>query len=105
MKKWMTGLALADGFYAAQLLRQQHPEYFALLSTTTLQYNFSSDSASLSSTGPVIELGCEGEIIGIRINNRSVQPMRLPMPARGKRHLQGAYADIDSLRSELKRMN
>ncbi|WP_257254324.1 MULTISPECIES: TauD/TfdA family dioxygenase [unclassified Endozoicomonas] len=144
--------ALADGFYAAQLLRQQYPEYFALLSTTTLHYNFSSDSASLSSTGPVIELGCEGEIIGIRINNRSVQPVRLPfeetrdfyeayqffmnllhseackyacklapgelmmfnnqrvlhgreMPARGKRHLQGAYADIDSLRSELKRMN
>ncbi|WOG27491.1 TauD/TfdA family dioxygenase [Endozoicomonas sp. 8E] len=144
--------ALADGFYAAQLLRQQHPEYFALLSTITLHYNFSSDSASLSSSGPVIELDCEGEIIGIRINNRSVQPVRLPfeetrdfyeayqcfmnllhseackytcklapgelmmfnnqrvlhgreVPARGKRHLQGAYADIDSLRSELKRMN
>lgn len=140
--------ALSDGFYAAQLLEQRFPEQYQLLISTQVTYRFKNDETHLEHCGHIIELDNNGDIERIRLNNRSIQAIKLPfddmlafyeayqnfnhilhseeckfvctlqpgelmifnnerilhgreVAAEGERHLQGGYADIDSLKSTL----
>ena len=69
--------ALADGFYAATILKQEHPQAFELLSTRKVKFRFASDDAILEHKGCMIEVDCEGKIDAVRINNRSCAPLSL----------------------------
>jgi gamma-butyrobetaine dioxygenase len=140
--------ALTDGFYAAQLLQQRFPQQYELLTSTPVTYRFKNAETHLEHTGYLIELNNSGGLERIRLNNRSIQAIKLPfaemtafyqayqnfsrilhseeckflctlkpgelmifnnerilhgreVAAEGARHLQGCYADIDSLKSTL----
>lgn len=67
---------LVDGFHAAQRLRDLNPTGFELLTQhcARFDYNGSAD-VHLQSKRPMIELAPDGELIGIRFNNRSAAPI------------------------------
>ncbi len=66
---------VVDGFRAAEKLRDQNPEGFALLAGYPARFEYKgSDGVCLRSRRPMIELSPDGEIIGIRFNNRSSAP-------------------------------
>ncbi|MCU7820615.1 phosphonate degradation HD-domain oxygenase [Kitasatospora sp. DSM 101779] len=140
---------LVDGFAAADLLRTEAPEDFALLTRTPVPFVFRDRTTELHAERPLIETDALGRIREIRFNNRSIGTLRLPaadldafyaayrrfaaitlrpelllafrldpgdclvfdntrlLHARtafdrdGRRHLQGCYADLDSLISTL----
>ncbi len=140
---------LADGWAAAEALRERDPAAFELLSTTPVTFKFKSDDAHLEHEASIIETNKWGEVRSIRINNRSMQAFytapdkmkgfykayqtfahmleanefkitfkldggqamlfdnqrilhgRIGYESGGKRHLQGCYADMDSLLSKL----
>ncbi|WP_261841111.1 TauD/TfdA family dioxygenase [Aliamphritea ceti] len=138
--------ALTDGFEAARILREEHPEKFALLTNQLVRFRFASEDAVLEHKDTMITTNSKGEIVKVRINNRSSAPFQIDfeimtafydayqtfmrivqgdrckrthklqsgdlilfnnervlhgreVQAIGARHLQGCYADIDSLRS------
>ncbi|MEZ5924348.1 MAG: gamma-butyrobetaine dioxygenase [Hyphomicrobiaceae bacterium] len=66
---------VVDGFKAVERLRAADSEAFALLSRHPARFEYSGSSGvRLSSKRPMIELGLDGELIGIRFNNRSAAP-------------------------------
>ncbi|MDH6113425.1 gamma-butyrobetaine dioxygenase [Kitasatospora sp. MAP12-15] len=140
---------LVDGFRAADLLRTEAPEDFAVLTRTLVPFAFRDRHTELRADRPLIEVDATGRIREVRFNNRSIGTLRLPtaeldafyaayrtfaaitlrpelqlefrlgpgdclifdnvrlLHARtafeqdGHRHLQGCYADLDSLASTL----
>lgn len=69
---------LADGFMAAERLRQQDPAAFDCLTQTSTRFRYVDDSAHLESEGPLIELDSRGEVIRVRYNNRTERIPPLP---------------------------
>ena len=69
---------LADGFMAAERLRQQDPAAFDCLTQTSTRFRYVDDSAHLESEGPLIELDSRGEVIRVRYNNRTERIPLLP---------------------------
>ncbi len=66
---------VVDGFRAAEKLRDQNPEGFALLAGYPARFEYKgSDGVCLRSRRPMIELSPDGELVGIRFNNRSSAP-------------------------------
>ncbi|WP_170600266.1 2-trimethylaminoethylphosphonate dioxygenase [Ruegeria arenilitoris] len=66
---------VVDGFRAAQRLRDENPEGFALLAGYPARFEYrGSDGVCLRARRPMIELSPDGELIGIRFNNRSSAP-------------------------------
>ena len=66
---------VVDGFRAAERLRAENPEGFALLAGYPARFEYKgSDGVCLRSRRPMIELSPDGELIGIRFNNRSSAP-------------------------------
>jgi len=65
---------LVDGFGLADFLRQEEPESFRLLSTLPVRFRFRSDDTDLSAEFPLIQLDTQGEVAGVRFNNRSAAP-------------------------------
>ena len=70
--------ALSDGFYAADKLRQETPEAFALLTSHDVLFRYESEAAILDSRDKIITLDSDGKVRKIRINNRSIAPLNLP---------------------------
>ncbi len=67
---------VVDGFRAAEKLREQNPEGFALLAGYPARFEYKgSDGVCLRSRRPMIELSPDGELVGIRFNNRSTAPL------------------------------
>ena len=63
---------IVDGFRAAERLRDESPHYFDLLTRYCARFEYAgSDGVCLRSRRPAIELAPDGELIGIRFNNRS----------------------------------
>jgi gamma-butyrobetaine dioxygenase len=138
---------LVDGFRAAILLRESDPESFEMLSTRQFHFEYQNPTTHLTTTSPIISVDSMEEIVGIRWNDRSMQPpyndvdieevyealrafariindpanmhefrlesghcvifdntrllhSRTGFESSGKRHLQGAYADLDGLISK-----
>jgi gamma-butyrobetaine dioxygenase len=69
-----------DGFRAAAALRAQDPAAFATLAVTPVTFGYRDAATQLSATRPLISLDPQGRIREIRINPRSLQPVRLPGP-------------------------
>ncbi|WP_209505086.1 MULTISPECIES: TauD/TfdA family dioxygenase [unclassified Ruegeria] len=66
---------VVDGFRAIEKLRDANPEGFALLAGYPARFEYKgSDGVCLRSRRPMIELSPDGELIGIRFNNRSSAP-------------------------------
>ncbi|MFW8593087.1 2-trimethylaminoethylphosphonate dioxygenase [Cribrihabitans neustonicus] len=66
---------VVDGFRAAERLREDDPEGFALLAGYPARFEYKgSDGVHLTSRRPMIELSPDGEMTGIRFNNRSSAP-------------------------------
>lgn len=66
---------VVDGFRAAQRLRAENPEGFALLAGFPARFEYKgADGVCLRARRPMIELSPDGELIGIRFNNRSSAP-------------------------------
>ena len=63
---------VVDGFCAAQRLRDEDPKGFDLLTRHCARFEYAgSAGVRLTAKRPMIELGPDGELIGIRFNNRS----------------------------------
>lgn len=66
---------VVDGFRAAERLRTENPEGFALLADNAARFEYrGSDGVYLRARRPMIELAPDGELIAIRFNNRSAAP-------------------------------
>jgi gamma-butyrobetaine dioxygenase len=66
-----------DGFRAAAVLRGRNPAAFTCLTTTPVTFAYSDAAAVLRATGPMIGLDPRGRIRQIRLNGRSLAPVRL----------------------------
>ena len=69
--------AIVDGFNAAERLQQQDPESFALLTENEVLFRYQSEGAIVENTDRVISLDAAGKPRRIRMNNRSLAPLRL----------------------------
>jgi gamma-butyrobetaine dioxygenase len=67
-----------DGFRAAAVLRGRDPAAFTCLTTTPATFAYSDAATVLRATGPMIGLDPRGRIRQIRLNGRSLAPVRLP---------------------------
>src|SRR4029077_9447995 len=72
-----------DGFRAAAVLRERDPAAFTCLTTTPVTFAYADAATVLRATGPMIGLDPRGRIRQIRLNGRSLAPVRLPA-ARGR---------------------
>jgi gamma-butyrobetaine dioxygenase len=69
---------LLDGFAAAAALRREDPASFAVLTTTPWPFAYVDKATELRAVQPLISLTPAGRITAVRLNNRSMQPLRLP---------------------------
>ena len=80
---------LVDGFHAATQLRQENPRGFDLLSHYCARFEYAGEAdVCLQARRPIIELSADGQLQGIRFNNRSAAPFTdIPFE-----HMQDYYA-------------
>jgi gamma-butyrobetaine dioxygenase len=69
---------LVDGFAAAAALRAADPGSFTVLAGTAWPFAYADSETELRSAQPLISLTPAGRITAVRLNNRSLQPLRLP---------------------------
>ena len=69
---------LVDGFAAACELRATDRDTFDLIAGTPVPFGYTDQSTELRASQPLIQLGPRGRVRGIRFNNRSTRPLRLP---------------------------
>ena len=63
---------VVDGFRVAEKLRAENEEWFNVLARYCANFEYAgSDDVMLQSRRPMIELAPDGELIGVRFNNRS----------------------------------
>ena len=68
---------VVDGFKVAERLQAQSPRGFERLAGCCARFEYAgAKGVQLRSKRPIIELGPDGELIGIRFNNRSAAPFR-----------------------------
>lgn len=64
---------VVDGFACARRLQQENPIYFDVLADHCARFEYAGeDGVCLTSRRPLIELAPDGELIGVRFNNRSL---------------------------------
>jgi gamma-butyrobetaine dioxygenase len=80
---------VVDGFRAAQRLRAESPSGFDLLTRYCARFEYAgSQGVRLRARRPMIELAPDGELIGVRFNNRSTAALRdIPFE-----HMEAYYA-------------
>jgi gamma-butyrobetaine dioxygenase len=67
---------VVDGFRAAERLREANPKGFDLLSGYPARFEYAGeDGVCLQSRRPMIELSPDGQLTGVRFNNRSAAPI------------------------------
>ena len=69
---------LVDGFAAASALRAADRTAFDVLTGTAVSFGYLDDGTELRASQPLIQLSPRGRVRGVRFNNRSAQPLRLP---------------------------
>ena len=69
---------LQDGFMAADILRRENPDHFALLSRSWINFRFRDTSSDLQARVPFIEINDLDQVIKVRFNNRSIDTLKLP---------------------------
>jgi len=70
--------SLTDGFAAARELRATDGETFQIMAGTPVPFGYTDQSTELRASQPLIQLSPRGRVRGIRFNNRSARPLRLP---------------------------
>jgi gamma-butyrobetaine dioxygenase len=69
---------VVDGFAAAERLRREAPDAFALLTRRAVPFRYVEPGrVDLRAKAPLIELDAEGELAAVRYNNRSIAPFDL----------------------------
>ena len=63
---------LVDGFKAATDLRDKNPEAFALLASTPVRFAWRNTHTILEALAPVVSLSADGDVIGLRVNDRAL---------------------------------
>lgn len=64
---------VVDGFAAALRLRDENEEYFNVLADHCARFEYAGEAGvCLTSRRPMIELAPDGELVGVRFNNRSL---------------------------------
>lgn len=67
---------VVDGFKVAERLREENQEWFDVLSQYCARFEYAGEEGvCLQSRRPMIELSPDGELIGVRFNNRSTAPI------------------------------
>jgi gamma-butyrobetaine dioxygenase len=69
---------LVDGFAAAAALRAADPRSFAVLTATPWPFGYADKATELHAVQPLIALTPAGRITAVRLNNRSMGPLRRP---------------------------
>jgi len=69
---------LVDGFAAACTLRATDRGSFEVLTSTAMSFGYRDNGTELRASQPLIQLSPRGRVRGVRFNNRSAQPLRLP---------------------------
>jgi len=69
---------LLDGFAAAAALRATDAESFDTLARTPVPFGYIDKETELRASLPLIQLSPCGRVRGVRFNNRSARPLRLP---------------------------
>ncbi|WP_136255713.1 2-trimethylaminoethylphosphonate dioxygenase [Onishia niordana] len=69
---------LADGYRAAQLLRERDPTAFDCLTQVYPGFRYRDETTWLESEGPLIELDSQGRIFRVRYSNRTERVRALP---------------------------
>ena len=69
---------LVDGFAAAAALRAGDAEAFDVITGTAVPFGYIDKETELRASQPLIQLSARGRIRGVRFNNRSAGPLRLP---------------------------
>ena len=70
---------VVDGFFAAERLRRDHADDFALLTRHAVPFRYvEKGKVDIQTRAPLIELDSEGEVRAVRYNNRSAAPFDLP---------------------------
>ena len=69
---------LVDGFAAAAALRAGDAEAFDVITGTAVPFRYIDKETELRASQPLIQLSPRGRIRGVRFNNRSAGPLRLP---------------------------
>jgi gamma-butyrobetaine hydroxylase len=88
---------VVDGFRVAERLRETNPRGFALLSGYTARFEYAGESGvCLQSRRPMIELSPDGQLIGVRFNNRSAAPI-IDVPFDDMADYYGAYRQFAAL--------
>jgi gamma-butyrobetaine dioxygenase len=68
---------VVDGFAAALRLKAENPAWFDLLASYCARFEYAGEAGvCLTSRRPMIELAPDGELIGIRFNNRSCSALK-----------------------------
>ena len=73
--------ALVDGFNAALQLRDTAPEAFDLLSRQEVCFRYQDGPVLLEHREAIIRQNSHGQVVKVRINNRSLAPLHLPFDA------------------------
>ena len=77
----------ADGFALAEHLRATEPDAFRVLTQTAVPFSYRSKDAELYAERPLIQLSCDGAVVAVHYNSRSIAPLRL-----AARELESFYA-------------
>ena len=77
----------ADGFALAEHLRATEPDAFRVLTQTAVPFSYRSKDAELYAERPLIQLSCDGAVVAVHYNSRSIAPLRL-----ASRELESFYA-------------
>jgi gamma-butyrobetaine dioxygenase len=75
---------LVDGFAAAEILRQENPGAFALLSTVPMTFRFADAHAELEAKQTLISADMDGVITAVHFNNRSADWLDAPADLAGR---------------------
>jgi len=100
---------MTDGYYVADLLRQEHPEYFDALSTIPIHWRYADDQAIIEDCSPFIQVGLDGNVTQVRFHGRSdrvpaVDPDLLDVFFRARRRFFELVTDeANQLRFKLQR--
>jgi gamma-butyrobetaine dioxygenase len=70
---------LVDGFHAAEILRQENPGAFALLSTVPMTFRFADAHAELEAKQTLISADMDGVVTAVHFNNRSADWLDAPI--------------------------
>lgn len=83
---------VVDGFQVLDDLREEAPEAFDLLSEVEVAHRLFSPDRETYGRAPLVRLGLDGSVIGIRFSNQTLEPLPLEEPRIGAWY--EAYAEL-----------